>query len=125
MTTAIAIDHENKIIQRTVAGELHTDRSLNLVRELSLAMLSYRDYHILMDLRATATRPEMLDLMAIASECAKLGANFSRRIAFLIPDTEERQRFAQLFKACMDTQGFLFKQFTDPGAARAWLLEAP
>jgi hypothetical protein len=88
-------------------------------------MLSYRDYHILMDLRATATRPEMLDLMAIASECAKLGADFSRRIAFLIPDTEERQRFAQLFKACIETQGFAFEQFTDPEAARAWLRQVP
>jgi hypothetical protein len=125
MTDDIVIDHENKIIQRNVSGELHTNRSLNLVHELSLSMLRYRGYHILMDLRGTFTRPEMLDLMAIASECAKLRADFSRRIAFLIPDTEERQRFAQLFKACMDTQGFAFKQFTDPGAARAWLLEAP
>ena len=43
------------------------------------------------------------------------------KIAFLIPDTEERIRFAQLFKACMGVQGFEFRQFFDREAALEWL----
>ena len=44
------------------------------------------------------------------------------QIAFLIPDTEERVRFAQLFKACMEAQGFTFRPFFDRESAEAWLL---
>ena len=121
MKTEIEIDENNKIIQRTVIGELYTERSLSLVRELALSLLTHKGYNVLMDMRETETRPEMLDLMAIASECAKLRSGFNRKIAFLIPDTEERVRFAQLFKACMEAQGFRFRQFFDREAALEWL----
>lgn len=59
--------------------------------------------------------------MAIASECATLRSGFNRKIAFLIPNTQERVRFAQLFKACMEAQGFRFRQFFDREAALEWL----
>ena len=121
MKTEIEIDENSKIIQRTVTGELYTERSLSLVRELALSLLTHKGYNVLMDMRETETKPEMLDLMAIASECAKLRSGFNRKIAFLIPDTEERIRFAQLFKACMEAQGFRFRQFFDREAALEWL----
>ena len=121
MKTEIEIDENNMIIQRTVTGELYTERSLSLVRELALSLLTHKGYNVLMDMRETETRPEMLDLMAIASECAKLRSGFNRKIAFLIPDTEERVRFAQLYKACMEAQGFRFRQFFDREAALEWL----
>jgi len=121
MKTEIEIDENNKIIQRTVIGELYTERSLSLVRELALSLLTHKGYNVLMDMRETETKPEMLDLMAIASECAKLRSGFNRKIAFLIPDTEERVRFAQLYKACMEAQGFRFRQFFDREAALEWL----
>ena len=123
MTTGIEIDEEKKIIQRSVSGELYTERSLSLVRELALSLLTYKGYKILMDMRETETKPEMLDLMAIASECAKLRSGFNRKIAFLIPNTERRIRFAQLFKACMEAQSFEFRQFFDRNAALQWLSE--
>ena len=122
---AIKIDKENKIIQKTVTGELHTDRSLALVRELSMAANLYKGYSILMDLRETVTMPAMHDMLAIASACSNMDSDFDSRIAFLIPDTEERVRLAQLFKACMEAKGFRFKQFFDAEAAVNWLSETP
>ncbi len=117
----LAVDSERKIITKTVTGELFTNRSLNLVRELALTVNDHRGFNVLMDLRGTVTNPEMLDLMAIASECKKLRSDFNSKIAFLIPDTEERRRFAQLFRACMEAQGFSFQQFTDEETALGWL----
>lgn len=117
----ITIDNDRKIIQRTVTGELHTERSLKLVREIALAASTHKDYNILMDLRDTESRPEMLDLLAIASECAVLKPEFNNKIAFLIPDKEERGQVARLFKTCMEAQGFRFRQFFDRDAALQWL----
>jgi hypothetical protein len=123
MAVAIIIDEDNKIIHRQVTGELYTDRSLRLVRELALSVGTYKNYNVMMDMRGTETKPEMLDLMAIASECAKLKSDFNNKIAFLIPDTEERIHFAQLFKTCMETQGFRFKQFFNAETAMEWLTD--
>ncbi len=121
VAAGLSVDRERKIITKTVTGELYTDRSLRLVRELALAVDTYRGFNVLMDLRGTVTNPEMLDLLAIASECKKLRSDFNSKIAFLIPDTEERRRFAQLFSACMEAQGFTFQQFTDQAASLQWL----
>lgn len=118
---AIRIDTEKTIIERTVSGDLSTERSLRLVREIALSLDTHKGYNVLMDMRATETEPELLDLMEIASTCAKLKTPFDTKIAFLIPDTEERIRFAQLFKACMEAQGLCFQPFFDRQAAEAWL----
>jgi len=123
MKLDIKIDNDNMIIEKTVSGELYTERSLELVRELALGLNTHKGYHVLMDMRDTVTQPEMLDLMSIASTCAKLSPGFNPKIAFLIPDTEERGRFAQLFKACMETQGLEFQQFFDRETAMEWLTE--
>ncbi len=121
MALDIKIDDDNKIIHRTVVGGLYTERSLKLVRELAWSVSTHKSYNILMDMRETETKPEMLDLMQIASTCATLRSNFDNKIAFLIPNSEERVRFAQLFKSCMEAQGFRFKQFFDYDAAIEWL----
>ena len=121
MTASIKIDNERKIIQKTITGVLIVDRSIRLVREIALSLNTIKGYSVLMDLRETETRSEMLDLMAIASECAKLKSDFNNKIAFLIPNTEERTRFAQLFKVCMEAQDFEFRQFFDFDAAMEWL----
>ena len=120
-TTPITIDDNNKIIHKTETGVMHTERSLAWVRELALALKLHPGYQVLLDLRDTETNPEMLDLMAIASECATLRAGFNQRIALIIPNTEERVKFAALFKACMEAQGFRFDQFFDHETAMAWL----
>ena len=119
----IRIDQDKKIIERAVTGVLFTERSLKLVRELAITVNTHKGYNVLMDMRETESKPEMLDLMQIASECVKLRSDFKHKIAFLIPNTEERIRFSQLFKACMEAQGFVFRPFFDRDAAVAWLAE--
>lgn len=121
VTEEIKIDHDKKIIGKTVIGDLYTERSLKLVRELAVSANIHKGYNILMDMIETETQPEMLDLMEIASECAKLGFDFNNKIDFLIPNMEERVRFAQLFKSCMETQGFKFMQFFEYDTAMKWL----
>lgn len=119
----IEIDEAKKIIHRTVIGDLYTQRSLILVRELSMILDRHKGYNVLMDMRETESKPEMLDLMQIASECTELSPGLDTKIAFLIPNSEDRVRFAQLFKACMEAQGFRFRQFFERQTALTWLTE--
>lgn len=121
MAPMLDIDEDRKIILRTVTGDLFTERSLDLVRELAMIVDAHRGYNVLLDMRETATKPEMLDLMMISSECAKLRSNFDAKVVILIPNTEERIRFARLFKTCMEAQGFRFRQFFDRDSALKWL----
>ena len=121
LATTLEIDKDHKIIQRTVTGGLFTERSLGLVRELAMIVNTHKGYNVLMDMRETETKPEMLDLMQIATACEKLRPDPDIKIAFVIPDTEERVRFAQLFKACMEAKGFRFRQFFEREAAMEWL----
>jgi hypothetical protein len=119
--TDIKVRIDQKIIHRKVSGVLHTDRYIELVRELLMAAELHRGYDILVDLRDTVTAPEMIDLMAIVSTWSRLGAGFTNRIAVIIPKVQERARFAQIFKTCMDAQGFNFNQFFDWESATEWL----
>lgn len=123
MTTGIKIDKDKKIIQGTESNLLDTDQCIKLARELSLAADSHKGYNILMDFRETVTGPEMHDLMAITSACSKLKNDFDNKIAFLIPNTVGRVQYAKLFRACMEAQGFRFRQFFDRDAAMKWLTE--
>ncbi len=119
----IKINNDRKIIEKTETGDMFTERSLSWVKELAFAVQLNHGYNVLMDLRETTVKPEMLDLMQIASACTKLRSNFDSKIAFLIPNTEERVRFSQLFKSCMEAQGFRFRQFFDRETALEWLTE--
>jgi hypothetical protein len=121
MGTKIKIDNSQKIIKRAVTGVLHTDRAIKLVRELSLAAELQNDYDILMDLRESVTAPEMTDLMAIMSAWSRLAGGFDNKIAVIFPKNEEHTRFAQLFRACMEAQGFDFRQLFDYDTAIEWL----
>ena len=121
MIAEIDIDNDNKIIQRTVTGELDTNRALELVQNVFLAAQLHHGYSILVDIKATTFEPEMDDLLDIAAECSKRRKDFNHKIAFLIPDTEQRRKTARYFKTCMDIRGFKFKQFFNYKAAKEWL----
>ena len=123
MTADIKVDKDNKIIERTVNGYLYTERSLRLVHELAFYVSNHKGYDVLLDMRDTVTYPEMIDLMEIATTCSELRSDFNNKIAILIPNTLERIRFAQLFKSCMDAQGFRLKHFLNYEAAIDWLGE--
>jgi hypothetical protein len=121
MSPDIKIYEDQKIIQRIVTGELSTARSLKLVQELAVAVKLNKGYGILIDLRDTSTRPEMMDLIEIANECSRHKYDFESKIAFLIPDTEQRKLVAKTFKICMEAEGFEFKQFLEYDSAMEWL----
>lgn len=125
MTTNIKIDKDNKIIQGTESDLSNTDRCIKLAQELSLAANRHKGFNILMDLRKTVTGPEMHDLMAITSACSRLRNGFDNKIAFLIPNTEERVQYAKLFRSCMKIQGFRLKHFFDRETAMEWFSEKP
>jgi len=92
-----------------------------MVRELSMAAEMQKDYGILMDLRESVTAPEMTDLMAIMSAWSRLANDFDNKIAVIFSKAEEHTRFPQLFKACMEAQGFEFRQLSDYDTAIEWL----
>ena len=121
MIAEINVDNENKTIQRILTGEIDTNQALNLVREISNSVKIHYGYNILVDMRDTTYQPEMMDLLEIAAECSKLLIDFSRKIAFLIPNTEQRKLVAKIFRTCMEAEGFEFKQFFDYEAAAEWL----
>lgn len=123
MANKIKIDNDQKIIKREVSGVLYTDRAIRLVRELSMAAALQKNYSILMDLRESVTAPEMTDLMAIMSAWARLAGNFENKIAVVFPKDEIHTRFAELFKTCMESQGFKFRQVFDYDSAIEWLTE--
>ncbi len=121
MTSEIYVDKERKILRRTISGELNTNRAIEFVQEIALAANLHKDFNILVDIRDTTFHPEMMDLLEIAVACTKNLLRFQARIAFVIPDTAQRIAVAKLFKSCMETQGFSFRQFFDPAEAVEWL----
>ncbi|MBC2734147.1 MAG: hypothetical protein HF981_07305 [Desulfobacteraceae bacterium] len=108
-------------IQKTETGELDRTRSIDLIHELSVAIKFHKDQHILVDLRDASVQTDIQDLMAFAAECAKFRSEFDKKIAILIPNTEERIEAAKRFRSCMDVQGFRLKQFFDYEPAIDWL----
>jgi hypothetical protein len=92
-----------------------------LAQNVSAAVNFSPGYHSLVDIRDNTFHPEMIDLLEIAAECSKQLIGFGRKIAFLIPDTEQRKRVAKIFKTGMETEGFEFEQFIDCEAALEWL----
>jgi hypothetical protein len=123
MKTKIKIDNDQKIIKRAVSGVFYTDRAIKLVRELSVAAELQRDHHILMDLRESVTAPEMTDLMSIMSAWSRLAGDFDNKIAVIFPKDKEHAPFTQLFRTCMEAQGFKFRQLFDYDTAIEWLKE--
>ncbi len=121
MIAEIDIDKDKKIVLRTVTGDIDTAQALKLVKDVAIAVNHNPGYNILVDIRDTTFYPEMLDLLDIATECSRQLIGFRRKIAFLIPDTEQRRLVAKIFRTCMEAEGFDFKQFFDYDAAMEWL----
>jgi hypothetical protein len=77
----------------------------------------------MLDLRKTDSHMNMGDLIEVSLEFARHREVFKNKIAVIIPNTEERLDIARHFKACMDIQGFDFRQLTDFESAIEWLSE--
>jgi hypothetical protein len=121
MIAEINVDRENRTIQRILTGEIDTNHALSLVSEISNSVQIHDGYNILVDMRDTTFHPEMIDLLEIAAECSKQLIGFNCKIAFLIPETEQRKLVAKTFRICMEAEGFEFKQFFEYDSAMEWL----
>lgn len=125
MATAIEIDKYQKILHSTVFGVMHTNCYTELVQEVLNEAQRHKDYNVLVDLRRTVTAIEMIDLMTVVSAWSRLGAEYSRKIAVIIPRVEKRLQSAQIVRTFMDAHGYSFKHFFDLESAWEWLIESP
>ena len=123
MRADISIDEDQKLIRRTVTGQLTPERSLRIIYEMATVVKLHQDHNILIDIRDTAPVTQSSDMMAIAGVCSMLKSDFSSKIAFLVPGTQDRERTTEFWKACMVAQGFEFGKFYDDATALAWLSE--
>lgn len=121
MSSDLEIHEEERIVQLTVTGELNADRALAIIDKVSLTVRIHPGYNVLVDIHETTFQPDMAELLEIAAECSKRLTDFKRKLAFLIPDTEERNKVAKLFKTCMELQGFEFRQFVKYDDVIKWL----
>lgn len=125
MIAEVNVNQDRKIIHRILTGEIDKTHAIRLVREIAFAVKCYGGYSILVDMRETAHHPQTADLLAIAEECTKQLDGFKSRIAFLIPDSEQRKQVARFFRTCMEAQSFELKHFFDYETAIAWLDDIP
>lgn len=123
ITLDVKIDQDKKIIEKTVSGQLTTEGSMMVIYEIATIVNIYPDYSILIDIRDTDPITDMSDMMSLASEISKHGSGFRNKIAFVVPDTEDRARTIELWKTCMETQGFRYRRFFDRESAFEWLAE--
>jgi hypothetical protein len=121
MSSDLKILRDERIIQKSVSGDLNTNRARKLIHKISLVVKLDQNCSILVDIRDTTFQPQMSDLLEISTECSKCLAEFRHKIAFLIPNTEQRRKVAKLFKTCMEAHGFEFKQFFEYEDAIEWL----
>ena len=111
MMAEINVDHENKIIQRNLTGEKSARQAINLMGENAFAVEYLQGYSSLVDMRDTTHPPQMEKLLRIVEECIRQRVGFNARIAFLIPDTDQRRHLAKLFRTWMESQSFELQQF--------------
>ena len=63
MIAEINIDHDQKLVIRSLSGEIDPKQVLLLINELALSVEQYQSHHILVDIRDTTFEPEMGDLL--------------------------------------------------------------
>lgn len=112
----------NQFLRKNEKGGLDIDRSLNMIRELVDAASHHRDHNILVDIRDTEARLNFIELLTVALEFAKYEDIFRNKMAFLIPDEEERiQRAEYVKKSMVGVMRFQLEYFTDYEKAIDWL----
>jgi hypothetical protein len=121
MAMDIKIDKDKKLIEKTVTGQLSPELCMMVIYEIATIVNMHKDYGILIDIRDTDPVTEMYDMLSIASEISKHGAEFTNKIAFLVPRIEDRIRTIELWKSCIQAKGFEYDRFFDREAALEWL----
>ena len=117
------IDLEQKIIRKSITGELDIKCALKLAEEICDSIESHKDFNILIDIRRTVSRLKILDAMTFVSKFANLSFDYKNRIAWVVSDTDEQVNSAYLVRACMESKGLHFKEFFDYETALGWFRE--
>jgi hypothetical protein len=121
MTTGYKTYKLHDFIKKTPAGEFDLDRSIKLIRELATAACVHDDHSLLIDLRQSTTLNSFVDLLTLATEFTKYIHNFSKKIAFILPNDPDRIIRADFFLKSLDNHAFSIKYFTEYEQAIDWL----
>jgi hypothetical protein len=109
-------------IRKNKKGDLNFDESLIMIRELVKAANYHKDHNILVDIRDTLAKLNFIELLTVSLEFAKYNDIFQNKIAFLIPNDEERIARAEYVKeSLVRFKGFKLEYFTDYEKAIDWL----
>lgn len=122
MSQETKIYYVNKFIRRNETGEIDFDKSLQIVRELSVTAFFHPDHNILLDLRETTLTDELKEkLLEVIIECVKCKpVAFTNKIASVVPDEEERVFRSEVFEAGMKVHDFEYSCFTSFEDAIKW-----
>jgi len=126
LNSRIKIYSMKDFIRKNASGEIDSERSIQLVRELSVAANFHADHNILIDLRETKIPTDRVmidDLMKIVMEFVQVAPSFKNKIANLIPNDADRVSIAKQFEACMTIKNIRYKFFIEFEHAIEWLSE--
>ena len=104
-------------------GAVDLEKSVEMVRKLVELAEHHGDADLMVDVRETSGMLDPGELVCLALEFAKHKSSFSRKLAVLMPDDEERLANAQLVIGSMGEFGFEFGCFTEFEDAVEWLAE--
>jgi hypothetical protein len=122
MSSGTKIYKIKDFIRKNESGEIDSDKSIQIVRELSATAAFHADHNILVDLKETILLAWGMDeVMKIAMEFVKLMPSFTNKIATVVPSDPDRVSMAKKLEACMKQGDFQYKVFTDFEDAIAWL----
>lgn len=111
-----------EFIRKNEKGDLDIRRSREIVRVIAKAAMHHKDDNLLIDIRETETKLNFVELLTVALEFAEYEDIFRNRIAFLIPNNEERIRRAEYVKkSLVGVRGFTLDYFTEYEKAIDWL----
>ena len=111
------------------SGEIDLEKSLQIVKQISVASTFYPGLNILIDLRGTralTTDTEsypMTVIMKVTEHFVELMPNFEDRIACIIPNDQKRISVAERLEACMKIKNIDYKFFTNFEDSIDWLSE--
>ena len=122
MSSEMKIYNLNDFIRKNESGRLDLEKSIQIVRELSLTASLHPAQNILVDLRETVIAVQgMAEIMKIVMEFVQCMPSFKNKMAAVIPSNQDRVSFEKNFEACMQIKKLHYKCFTDSEIAIEWL----
>ena len=124
MSLGIKVYHVQDFIRKNETGDIDTERSLEIVREICTAANFHADSNILIDLRETTVHSASFgEMNKLTEEFIRLAPGFKNKIAVIIPDEPERIKGGEKLELCMRVHKVKYSLFTDYEKAIDWLSE--